>query len=235
MDKLKLEEENLVEGGSHHSLYDLFSLPNPIKPQLEGQKFPPLTHGKLEESDSIFDALDQQDCILHFPYHSYDYVLRFFNEAAIDPAVTDIKLTVYRIATASFIANALISAVKNGKKVTVFVELKARFDEKNNLHWAKEMEAAGVRIIYSIPGLKVHAKVAYVTRTANGEKKEYAFLGTGNFNESTASIYADHGFLTTDSELIVDLKEGFQVPDCEARLSENKSFVGGTNQYGRSF
>jgi polyphosphate kinase len=210
LNKLVLEEENLVEGGSHHSLYDLFSLPNPIKPKLEGKKFPPLPHAQLEESDSIFNALDQEDCLLHFPYHSYDYVLRFFNEAAIEPTVTDIKLTVYRIATASFIANALISAVKNGKKVTVFVELKARFDEQNNLRWAKQMEAGGVKIIYSIPGLKVHAKVAYVTRTVNGKKKEYAFFGTGNFNESTASIYADHGFFTTDSSLISELKQVFK-------------------------
>lgn len=208
--KLDLEKENLVEGGAYHSLYDLFSLPNPFKPKLQGKKFPPLLHAKFEESASIFDALDKEDCLLHFPYHSYDYVLRFFNEAAIDPFVTDIKLTVYRIATNSFIANALISAVKNGKKVTVFVELKARFDEKNNLHWAKEMEAAGVKIIYSIPGLKVHAKVGYATRTIDGEKKEYAFLGTGNFNESTATIYADHGFFTTDSGLIDDLKEVFK-------------------------
>jgi polyphosphate kinase len=139
--------------------------------------------------------------LLHFPYQSYDYVLQFFNTAAIDPLVKAIKVTVYRIAGNSFIANALISAARNGKKVTVFVEVKARFDEINNLKWAQEMKKAGVKIIYSIPGLKVHAKVALVTRREPQGNRHYAYMGTGNFNESTARFYADHGLLTANPAL----------------------------------
>lgn len=210
MDVFKLEDDDLMPTGVYQSLFDLFQLPNPVKPKLEAQQFPSQPHPLLSKHNSIFDAMDEDDCMLHFPYHSYDYVLRFFNEAAIDPFVTDIKLTVYRVAANSFVANALISAARNGKKVTVFVELKARFDEENNLKWANKMEEAGVRIIYSIPDLKVHAKVAYVERQVGFEKKRYAFLGTGNFNESTAKIYADHGYLTTDKELIGDLRNVFK-------------------------
>ncbi|MGB0524249.1 MAG: polyphosphate kinase 1 [Flammeovirgaceae bacterium] len=210
MDALQLEEDDLMPSDTYHSLFDLFQLPNPLKPSLEAAKCPSKPHVLLHRHISIFNALDEDDCMLHFPYHSYDYVLRFFNEAAIDPFVTEIKLTVYRVAANSFVANALISAAKNGKNVTVFVELKARFDEENNLKWANKMEEAGVRIIYSMPALKVHAKVAYVERVVGGKKKRYAFLGTGNFNESTAKIYADHGYLTTDEKLIGDLKNVFK-------------------------
>lgn len=130
--------------------------------------------------------------MLHLPYHSYNYILRFFNEAAIDPHVKEIYVTLYRVASDSHIVNALISAAKNGKKVTVFVELKARFDEANNLKWSKKMKTAGVRIINSIPGIKVHAKVALVKREEQKEIKYYSFMATGNFNEATGRFYTDH-------------------------------------------
>jgi len=209
-DVLSLKEDELIAGGKYHNFYDFFGLPNPLKPALLEKPMPPIPHKKLDASASFFDALDEQDFMLHFPYQSYNNVLRFFNESAIDPFVTDIKVTVYRIASNSLIANALISAVKNGKKVTVFVEVKARFDEANNLRWAAAMEAAGVKIIYSIPGLKVHAKIALVTRVKDGEKKRYAFYGTGNFNEKTASIYADHGLFTANQDMNKELKSVFR-------------------------
>jgi len=207
---LGLSKEDLVEGGKYHNFYDFFGLPNPLAPTLESKKLSPLSHSMLDKLPTFFEALDKKDIMLHFPYQSYDYVLQFFNEAAIDPFVKEIYVTVYRIAANSFIANALISATRNGKKVTCFVEVKARFDEANNLKWAAEMKEAGVIIIYSIPGLKVHAKVALVVREKMGEEKEYAFLGTGNFNESTAKIYADHGLFTTDQHLTHDLKKVFE-------------------------
>jgi polyphosphate kinase len=158
----------------------------------------------------MFDAIKVKERILHFPYHPFDYVLRFFYEASIDPKVTEIKVTQYRVATNSAVVNALINAAKNGKKVTVFVEVKARFDEENNLNLARLMENAGVRIIYSIPGLKVHAKMALVIRSADGQRKRsFAYLSTGNFNEKTARTYADHGFFTCKKEIIADLENLF--------------------------
>ncbi|HLG39588.1 MAG TPA: phospholipase D-like domain-containing protein, partial [Chitinophagaceae bacterium] len=140
------------------------------------------------------------------PYHDYGLVLRFFNEAAIDKDVEEIYVTLYRIAGDSRIATALISAAKNGKTVTVFVELKARFDEANNIRWAKRMKEAGVKIIYSIPGLKVHAKVALVKKKKDKRAKYYGLLATGNFNESTARFYTDHILMTANKELLRELE-----------------------------
>ena len=210
VDTFGLGEDELVPGGRYHNLNDFMKLPNPLKPGLQYPGQPPVRKLILNQGLSIFEVVREKDVILHFPYQSYDYILRFFNEAATDPEVEEIKATLYRIAANSVIANALISAVKNGKKVTVFVELKARFDEENNIRWAKKMQKAGINIIYSIPGLKVHAKVALVKRKSRkGELKAYAFFGTGNFNESTASIYADHGLLTSHQKMVSELDQVF--------------------------
>jgi polyphosphate kinase len=205
----KLQEEDIVIGGRYHNRSDLMSLPNPLGSKLEYKKQRPIEKRVLENVVSLFEAIEEQDHMLHFPYQSYDYVLRFFNEAAIDPHVKEIKATFYRVASDSFIMNALISAVKNGKKVTVFVELKARFDEENNLKWAAKLEREGIKIIYSIPGLKVHAKMALVIREVDNVKKGFAFLGTGNFNENTASIYTDHGLLTCHDEIVKEMNKVF--------------------------
>ncbi len=205
-----LRENEMVEGGSHHNLFDLFKFPNPVKPKLQGQSYPALKHLAFENNTSIFETIDKQSQLIHFPYQSYYYVLQFFNQAAIHKNVTEIKITLYRISSQSLIANALISAAKNGKKVTVFVEVKARFDENNNLFWSKEMKKAGIKIIYSMPNLKVHAKVAMVTmKNKDGKNKFYSYLSTGNFNETTASIYSDFGFFTSEKKYTTDLKKVF--------------------------
>lgn len=206
----QLQENEMIEGGSHHNLFDLFKFPNPIKPKLQGQNYPALKHLPFENNTSIFEIIDEQNQLIHFPYQSYHYVLQFFNQAAIHKNVTEIKITLYRISSQSLIANALISAAKNGKKVTVFVEVKARFDENNNLFWSKEMEKAGIKIIYSMPNLKVHAKVAQITmKSEDGKNKFYSYLSTGNFNETTASIYSDFGFFTSEEKYTSDLKKVF--------------------------
>ena len=208
---LELHNDEMLKGGVYHNLSDLSDLSNPKFPELQSVKPVSLRVASLDVEDSLYNSIDKHDVLLHFPYHSYDYVLRFFNEAAIDPFVKEINATIYRVAGNSFIVNALISAAKNGKKVTVFVEVKARFDEANNLNWAKRMEEAGINIIYSIPNLKVHAKVAMVIRHGiNGEKKKYGFFSTGNFNESSARIYSDIGLFTSDKELLNDLDRLFK-------------------------
>ena len=199
----------LVPGDSYHQDKDLFGFPNPVGSHLERTPMPPVSLPELDSFPSIFDAIQARNWLLHFPYQSYDYVIKFLNEAADDPSVISIRATQYRVASNSAIVNALARAARKGKKVTVFVELKARFDEAANLASAREMEDAGVNIIYSIPGLKAHAKVAMVTRREVDGKKRYAFLSTGNFNEKTARIYADHGFFTKDSTITTELKELF--------------------------
>jgi len=206
-DNFHLADEDLVPGGKYHHFSDLFSFPNPVSPKLEIKSLSPLVKKDLAQHSSLLEAMEDSDWMLHFPYHSYDPVIRFLNEAAIDPKVKEIKTTQYRVASDSAIVNALINARNNGKKVTVFVEVKARFDEHANLQFAKIMKKAGIRIIYSIPGLKVHAKVALVLRkSTKGRKSAYAFLSTGNFNEKTAKLYADHGLLTGDENITSELK-----------------------------
>jgi polyphosphate kinase len=206
-DTFHLAQEDLVPGGKYHHFSDLFSFPNPVSPKLEIKSLPQLTKKDLAQHNSLLEAMEICDWMLHFPYHSYEPVIRFLNEAAIDPKVKEIKTTQYRVAPDSAIVNALINARNNGKKVTVFVEVKARFDEHANLQFAKIMKKAGIRIIYSIPGLKVHAKIALVLRKASKSRKEaYAFLSTGNFNEKTAKLYADHGLLTSDENITSELK-----------------------------
>ncbi|MCH8233281.1 MAG: polyphosphate kinase 1 [Bacteroidetes bacterium] len=211
MEATETGDEDLVPGGRYHNLHDLFTLPNPKDPEIAIRPWPAIRKHLLDKSMSIFNEIDKQDILFHFPYHSYDYVLRFFNEAAINPNVLEIKATFYRVAPDSFIVNALISAARNGKKVKAFIEVKARFDEENNLRWANKMKEAGVKITYSIPGLKVHAKAALVNKTdENGNIKSYAYLGTGNFNEKTAGIYADHGLLTAHKELTKEIDTVFK-------------------------
>ncbi|MEQ9169464.1 MAG: polyphosphate kinase 1 [Marinoscillum sp.] len=201
----------IISGGRYHNLNDYFQLADTLHYKIKGQSLSQIQHHTLEQADSVLKAMDEKDHLLHFPYHRYDDVLRFFNEAAVDPSVKEIKVTLYRISKKSQIAQALISAAKNGKKVIVFVEVKARYDELNNLQWAKEMANAGITIIYSLPGLKVHAKVALVVkRDSNGKKRRYAYLATGNFNEKTALLYCDHGLLTTQKEITRELDQLFK-------------------------
>ncbi len=206
---LDLKPEEMMEGGSYHNLKDLMSLPNPVKGALSQPAWQPVSHPGFDNHHSIFESIAAGEKLLHLPYHSYNYILRFFNEAAIDPFVKEIYVTLYRVAADSHIVNALISAAKNGKKVTVFVELKARFDEANNLKWSKRMKAGGIKIINSIPGLKVHAKVALVKRQQGKEWENYSFMATGNFNEATGRFYTDHVFFSTKPAFSDELEQLF--------------------------
>ncbi|MCX6316840.1 MAG: polyphosphate kinase 1 [Bacteroidetes bacterium] len=197
---LSIPADEFVQGGRYHNLKDLGSLPNPTRTKLSYSNWQAVPHKEFAVTQSVFQSIAEKEKLLHLPYHSYNYILRFFNEAAIDPHVTEIFVTLYRVAADSHIVNALISAAKNGKKVTVFVELKARFDEANNLKWSKKMKAAGIKIINSIPGLKVHAKVALVKRQEQKMQQCYSFMATGNFNEATGRFYTDHVFFTSKPE-----------------------------------
>ncbi len=196
--RFDLSNEEMVAGGRYHNLKDLADLPMPVA--IANALYPTYTPAAIADAaatDHILDLIQQKDLVVHVPYQRYDYVLRFFNQAAIDRDVEEIYITLYRIASGSQIAQALITAAKNGKQVTVFVELKARFDEANNIRWAKRMKEAGVKIVYSIPGMKVHAKTALVKRKRGYHSDYSGLIATGNFNESTARFYGDHVLFTS--------------------------------------
>jgi len=208
-DTFDLRKRELLPGGQYHSYSHFFTFPNPLSPALERDPMPPVPHPELSEYSNLFDAIRAKNWLLHFPYHSYDHVIRFLNQAAADPKVTAIYATQYRVASSSAIVSALIRAAQNGKQVTVFVEIKARFDEAANLQSAEDMKQAGVETIYSLPGLKVHSKVALVMRDEETGPKGYAFLSTGNFNEKTARVYTDEGYFTSKPTVIGELQELF--------------------------
>ncbi|MCF2504536.1 polyphosphate kinase 1 [Dyadobacter sp. CY107] len=204
-----LKTASVVQGGRYHNLKDLASLP--VSPPAETYPKWPAVQGMegVNESRSLFDAILDRDLMVHAPYQSYDTILRFFNEAAINPQVEEIYTTMYRVAHDSKIAFALISAAKNGKKVTVLVELKARFDEANNIRWAKKMKSAGVKIVHSVNALKVHAKLALVKRK-NPTCPYLGLLATGNLNEGTARFYTDHILLTAHQPMLTEAETLFR-------------------------
>lgn len=193
VDAFQINREELVPGDKHLNLEDLRHLPNPNKALKSLEKPKPMKLNCLDEKESIFNYVKQKDLLLYYPYHSFEHFIHFLYEAVHDPQTKEIMVTQYRVAENSAVINTLIAAAQNGKKVTVFVELKARFDEENNLATAEMMKSAGIKIIYSLPGLKVHAKVALIRRKSKGDDPktcDFAYIGTGNFNEKTAMLYA---------------------------------------------
>ncbi len=192
---------DLIAEGRYHNNFDFFKFPDFGMKHLKYPPMPPLSYKPLEDAEDFFDALSEQDHLLNYPYHAYESVIRFFEEAAKDPHVTHIKIIQYRVARKSRIMDALKKAVKKGKQVFAFIEVKARFDEEANLAWGEELQKAGINVRYSFPGLKVHAKVALVRRLEKGKSRLYAYMSTGNFHEDTARVYSDFGFFTTDPRL----------------------------------
>lgn len=199
----------MVESGRYLNLHHLTQFPKEL---IKSETLKPIEQIKtkrLLNMKSMFDEMSKGDIVVHYPYQPFDYVIRLLNEAIVDPTVEEIKVTQYRVANNSAVVASLISAAKSGKKVTVFVELKARFDEMNNLEMSERMKEAGINIIYSIPGLKVHAKMMLIVKKEQGKSKGYAYLSTGNFNENTAKQYTDHGLFTCDTTTTDELKQVF--------------------------
>ncbi len=196
-----IHDYDLSPEGSRHNNSDFFRFPSFGLNNLKDHDLPPLKYAPIESAKSIFDAIDKEEHLLYFPYHSYESVIRFFEEAADHPEVTHIKIIQYRVAKVSRIMNALKRAVANGKQVTAFIEIKARFDEEANLQWGERLEEAGVTVFYSMPGLKVHSKMALIRKVSNFNVKLYSYISTGNFHEETAKLYTDFGFFTSDKRI----------------------------------
>jgi polyphosphate kinase len=201
-DRLKLtDKDGLIPGAKHHNFKDFFDFPKIGPKGLTNSPLITLAHKDLQNSQSLLATIQEKDILLHFPYQSFDYIIDLLREAAIDPQVTSIKITLYRVARYSSIVHALINAAKNGKSVTVAVELQARFDEEANINLADKLSEEGVKVIYGVQGLKVHAKCCLITRTDRDKIYNYAIIGTGNFNEETAKIYSDHCLFTSNKKI----------------------------------
>ncbi|MCI5055034.1 MAG: polyphosphate kinase 1, partial [Flavobacteriales bacterium] len=202
-------DENIIPGGRYHNFRDFIDFPKVNSKKYYYKNLEPLEHSKLIGSRSIMEAVQKQDILLHYPFQSFNYLIDFLREAAIHPNVTAIKINLYRVARNSKVINALINAVKNGKEVTAIVELQARFDEANNIRWAKTLQEEGVKVIFGIQGLKVHSKLILITKKVKNRIIQYAHVGTGNFHERTAQIYTDVSLLTVDKRITNEVHKVF--------------------------
>ncbi len=209
--KMKIEDqENAVPGGRYHNHKDFMEFPEIGKPHHYYPKLPPFRHKDLLIHTSILKVIRRKDVMLHYPYQKFGHFIDLLREAAIDPQVEEIGITIYRIAQDSKVVNALLNAIRNGKKVTVVIELQARFDEENNIFWSGKLQEEGANVINGITGLKIHSKLAWIKRQEDGGYRNYAYIGTGNFHEGTAGIYADDGLLTSDPRLADEVAKVFE-------------------------
>jgi polyphosphate kinase len=201
--------DTILPGGRYHNSKDLLKFPNLIGKGVRYENFSPVVVGALELQKSFFDTLKREDIFLHYPYHSFNYFIDFLREASIDSDVFSIKVTLYRLAKKSDVISALINGANNGKNVTAVIELQARFDESENIYWSKILSEAGVKVIYGVQGLKVHSKLVLVSRKEEEKIVEYALVGTGNFNESTAKLYTDIAIMTSNKKITTEVHKVF--------------------------
>jgi polyphosphate kinase len=201
------KKANLIPGGRIHNFRHFIDFPDVFRKK--GQRKKPFQHPALVRSPRVTDIVLEQDVMLHFPYHSFNPVIDLLREAAIDPNVTVIKITCYRLASNSKVINALINAVRNGKNVMALVELRARFEEEANMEWKERLEEEGVRVMISIPNIKVHAKICLIKKRVNHRTIHYGFVSTGNLNEKTARVYGDHCLLTSNRNIMADVNRIF--------------------------
>lgn len=208
--KMKLSEDSdAVKGGRYHNHKDFMNFPEIGEKKHYYAKLPPFRHKDLPPFTSVLKVLRQKDVMLHYPYQTFNHLIDFLREAAIDPQVKEIGLTIYRVAARSKVVNALLNAVRNGKQVTVVIELQARFDEEANIFWSNKLQEEGANVINGVAGMKVHSKLAWVQREEDKELRNYAYIGTGNFHEGTAGVYADDGLLTADPRLANEVEKVF--------------------------
>ncbi|MFA7448167.1 MAG: polyphosphate kinase 1 [Weeksellaceae bacterium] len=212
MKKLHIDDyDSINPGGKYHNKRDLMKFPSLGRKDLVYENIEPIVPHTFENYRTYFEAISAEDHMLVAPYHDYSIFLRFLREAAIDPKVTKIRITVYRVSRDSQVMSALINAARNGKEVTAVLELRARFDEANNVKWSKQLKDAGVKVIFGVPGLKVHSKVGHIERLPDGDMAtSYAFISTGNFHAGTARLYTDYTLLTSQSEIVDEISQVFK-------------------------
>jgi len=205
------QSDTITAGGRYHNFKDFVQFPNIGTPDMEFAPMPPLEHQGFRVTKSILAGIKDRDFLLHYPFQSFHYLIDLLREASLDPQVKAIKMTLYRVASNSNVVNALINAARNGKEVTVFLEVQARFDEEANIYWAGKMQEEGVKVIQSIPGYKVHAKLLLIRRKEGMKNVYYAGIGTGNFNETTAKVYTDISLFTANKEIVSDVNNVFHL------------------------
>jgi polyphosphate kinase len=205
------DKENVIPGAIYHNKKDLMRFPDFGKKELCFKPMPPLSHPRVSGHGSIMKVIDEGDVMVHYPYQKFNYTVDLLREAAIDPKVRAIRINLYRVGKDSHIVNALINAVMNGKLVVVVIELGARFDESNNIKWANELQEAGAKVIFGVPGLKVHSKLLLISRKSGTKTTRYAHIGTGNFHEGTAKVYGDISIFTSNPEVTNEVRRLFKI------------------------
>ena len=217
--------DSLIPGGKYHHRRDYMNFPSLDRKDLMYPKVIPLPIKDLNLNTNILNSIAQKDFLLYAPYHNYAYVIKFLREAALDPKVKTIKITLYRLSNNSQVVSSLINAAKNGKKVTVQIELQARFDEENNIIFAERLEAAGVQLIFGVPGLKVHTKICLIEREEDKKSKKYGFISTGNFNETTATVYTDYTLFTSHQKILKDIGKVFAFFEVNYKIKTYKHLI----------
>ncbi|WP_321288102.1 polyphosphate kinase 1 [uncultured Sunxiuqinia sp.] len=223
--KMKLDPDNQIPGGKYHNHKDFMNFPEIGQADHYYKKLTPIRHKELKQHESILKKLRKKDIMLHYPYQSFSHFLDLLREAAIDPKVKEIGITIYRVAGNSRVVNALLNAIRNGKKVTVVIELQARFDEEANIFWSNKLQDEGAHVVNGVPGLKVHSKLAWIKRKEKNGYRNYAYVGTGNFHEGTAKVYGDDGLLTADPRIADEVAQLFSFFKHNYRISKYNHLV----------
>ena len=217
--------DSLIPGGRYHHRRDYMNFPSLNRKDLLYSAFPALPLKEVSLEENILEAVAKKDHMIYTPYQNFAYVIKFLREAALDPQVKTIKITIYRLAKLSQVSSSLINAAKNGKKVLVQIELQARFDEENNIQAAEILEKAGVQLIFGVPGLKVHTKICVIERLEGKKLKRYGFISTGNFNESTARIYTDYTLFTSHQKILKDVSKVFNFLSVNYKIKKYKHLI----------
>lgn len=226
LNKMDIEAvDSIIPGGRYHNRRDYMNFPNLGRKDLTTGRVQPLPVSGLNIEGSIIQQIKHKDFLVHTPFQSFNYVVKFLREAALDPKVTSIKITLYRLAKNSQIISSLINAAKNGKKVTVQIELQARFDETSNINYAEIMQAEGIKLIFGVKGLKVHSKVCVIERIESKKIKRYGFISTGNFNESTSTIYTDVTLLTANNQIMKEVSKVFDFFEVNYKIYRYKDLI----------
>lgn len=217
--------DSIIPGGRYHNRRDYMNFPNLGRYDLLYKQNSPLPIPGLDLEGSILGKIRAKDYLLNAPYQSFSYIIKFLREAALDPKVASIKITLYRLAKNSQIVSCLINAAKNGKKVTVQIELQARFDEASNISYAEQMQTEGIELIFGVKGLKVHSKICIIERVENNKVKRYGFISTGNFNENSAKVYTDVTLFTANSKILKDAAHVFEFFEVNYKVHRYKHLI----------